>query len=180
MSVADWSDLMAVTVTFVKGVSPAEVVRRLGRDPTSGENLLHEDVWELPGAGAELQLAVQVDEIDGVTVIIEPNGWLLTTPEYAEAVSGGAEAVSVYWNVNAVMQFLLARDGRIVRRFDPLLYDQPGEGQPLPEESQLPFGDPELCRDAAIELAERTAGVHLTREWLLTQRHPTWSGFALP
>ena len=180
MSAPDWSDLMAVTVTFVRGVAPVDVVRRLGRDPSAAGDLLHEQVWELQGAGAELQLAVQVDEIDGVTVIIEPNGWLLTTAQHAEAVSRGAEAVSVFWNINAVMQFLLARDGRIVRRFDPLLYDQPGEGRPLPEESQLPFGDPEHCRDAAIELAERLAGVHLTRDWLLNHRHPTWSGFAMP
>jgi hypothetical protein len=180
LSPSDWSDLMAVTVTFVKGVSPAEAVRRLRRDPASAENLLHEEVWELQGAGAELQLGIQVDELNDLTVIIEPNGWLLTTPEYAEAVSQGAEAVSVYWNVNAVMQFVLARDGRIVRRFDPLLYDQPGDGEPLPEEPQLPFGDPEHCRVAAIELAERIAGVHLTRDWLLAQRHPTYGGFPPP
>lgn len=87
LSPSDWSDLTAVTVAFVKGVAPAEVVRRMGRDPAAAEDLLHEEVWELQGGGAELQLAVQVDQLDGVTVTIEPNGWLLTTAQYAEAVS---------------------------------------------------------------------------------------------
>jgi hypothetical protein len=171
---------MAVTVTFVKGVAPDEVVRRLGRDPSSGESLLHEQVWERQGQGGELQLSVQVDQVEDVTVIIEPNGWLLTAPQVAQAVSAGAETVSVYWNVNAVMQILVARDGHVLRRFDPLLYDQLGEGEPLPEEAALPFGDPERCRDAAIELAEQLAGIQLTRDWLLSERHPTWEGFPPP
>lgn len=177
---ADWTDLMALTVTFVRGVSPDAVVRRLGADPSAGVEMLHHEVWEAQGSGAEFQLGVQVDQVDGWTVVVEPNGWLLTAQGTAESVSAGGELVSVFWNVNALTQFIVARDTVVVRRFDPLLYDQPSIGEPLPEEAGLPFGQPGESRAAAVELAEQLTGVRLTKGWLLNQPHPSWTGFPIP
>jgi len=171
---------MAVTVTFVRGVSPDEVIRRLGANPSAGTEMLHSDVWETQGQGYEFHLGVQVDVVDAWTVIVEPNGWMLTSPGTAERVSVGGELVSLYWNVNALMQFIAARDGTLIRRFDPLLYKQQSIGRPLPEEADLPFGHPGDPRGAAIQLAERLTGVRLTRDWLLNDRHPTWTGFPMP
>ena len=177
---ADWTDLMAVTVTFARGVSPEEVVRRLGADPSAGVDMLHHEVLEAQGEGYDFRLGVQVDQVDGWTVVVEPNGWLLTVPDTAESVSASGELVSVFWNVNALTQFIVAKDGMIIRRFDPLLYEQPTTGEPLPEEAGLPVGHPGEPRLAAVELAERLTGVRLTRDWLLNQPHPTWTGFSTP
>ena len=171
---------MAVTVTFVRDVRSEELVLRLGADPSAGVEMLHHEVWEAQGQGYDFRLGVQVDQMDGWTVVVEPNGWLLTVPATAELVSAGGELVSVFWNVNASTLFTVAKGGVIIRRFDPLLYDQPSIGDPLPEEAGLPFGHPGEPRVAAVELAERLTGVRLTRDWLVNQPHPTWMGFPIP
>lgn len=69
-------------------------------------------------------------------IAVEPNGYLASLPEHLENIACGGDAVSVFWNVNAVMRVLVMRGGVVVRDFDPLLY----EGGPrLPEELGLAF-----------------------------------------
>jgi hypothetical protein len=53
--------------------------------------------------GAEA--VVQARELAGWLVFVEPGGWLTTDHALLAAVSAGGEAVSVFWNVNADMQF---------------------------------------------------------------------------
>jgi hypothetical protein len=110
---------------------------------------------------------VLVDRLGGWWILVAPNGYELSLPGAAAGASRVGRLVSVFWNVNAVMQFVVAEAGRIKRRFDPLLTDD-SEGETLAEEAGLPFGDPEApLRAAALALAERLTGVALSEAWLL-------------
>jgi uncharacterized protein DUF6461 len=123
---------------------------------------------------------VQIDEIDSWTVLIEPNGWVTAFGDALSRLSEGGRAANVLWNVNANMRFGWAVDGRLLRLFDPLLYDAEGA---LPEEAGLPFGHPGSPRGAALALMTRLTGVVIDPAWLLDRARPTfvvplagWSG----
>ena len=173
-----WEMIDAVTVTAVSGLGAREVVSRLGGDPRSGFALRFREVWaDHPYDG--VHLAAQIDELEGQTTVVEPNGWLMSTDSVAAEVSRGSSLISVYWNVNSLMRVVVAVDGRIVRGFDPLLYDHPSLGDPLPEEHDLAFGVPGACRLATITLLQRLSGLTWTTEWLLELPHPTWYGLRI-
>jgi hypothetical protein len=117
-------------------------------------------------------LLAQVDEIDGWTAIVEPVGWAAAQGEVVSELSQGGVAVNVCWNVNAVMSATYARDGRLVREFDPLLYR--ADGAALAEEAGLPFGEPGApLRAACLAFLERLTGVRIEREWLLDRPRRT-------
>ena len=116
-------------------------------------------------------VVAQIDHLPGWDVIIEPNGWAASMPETLARLSARGTAVSVFWNVNAVIAFSLARDGSIVRSFDGLLYNDPGV--PLPEEAGLPWGI-EAPRASVLAVMERLTGVQIEREWLLRTTRLTW------
>jgi Family of unknown function (DUF6461) len=107
---------------------------------------------------------VQVDALDDWTMLVEPNGWVASTPETLADLSLGGTAINVFWNVNAAMQFGLARDGALVRLFDPLLYEDSREA--LPEERELEWGVGHP-RASALALVERLTGIRIDRDWLL-------------
>jgi len=117
------------------------------------------------------KIVIAVDELGDWTVIVEPNGYLTSFPRTLEALSDGGRAGNVYWNVNAVMSFGWAVDGRLVRQFDPLLYDSEGA---LPEERDLPFGRPGAPQAAALALLERLTGTRVDRDWLLERARPAY------
>ncbi|MEA2631369.1 MAG: hypothetical protein QOE66_1588 [Chloroflexota bacterium] len=114
---------------------------------------------------------VQTDSIDGWAALIEPNGWAASMPEALVRLAAFGEAVNVFWNVNAVMSFSLARDGALVRTFDPLLYDD--TDGPLPDETELPWGV-DLPRASALALVERLTHVRIDAAWLLERPRETF------
>lgn len=114
----------------------------------------------------------QTDGLGSCSVILEPNGWATSLPELLARLSARGQAVNVFWNVNAVMSFGLARNGAVVRQFDPLLYDDGGD--PLPEELDLPFGEPGRVMAASLVLLTRLTGVRVERAWLLDRRRTTY------
>jgi hypothetical protein len=114
---------------------------------------------------------VQTDSIDHWAALVEPNGWAASMPEVVARLSEQGEAVNAFWNVNAVMSFTLARDGGVVRTFDPLLYD--ALDGPLPEETDLPWGVGRP-RASALALMERLTGVRIGRDWLLERPRETF------
>ena len=116
---------------------------------------------------------VQVDLLADWTAILEPNGFLTSLPKIVGNLSEAGLAVSVFWNVNAVMSFTLAERGAIRRQFDPLLYD-PGDS-PLSDEDGLPFGHPGRPRAAAVALMSRVSGIELDRRWMLEMPHPKYT-----
>lgn len=115
---------------------------------------------------------VQTDVLGTWSVILEPNGWITSLPEVLARLSARGQAVSVFWNVNAVMSFGVARHGAIERQFDPLLYD--ADEQRLPEELDLPFGEPGRVRAASLALLTRLTGVLVEPAWLMELRRPTF------
>jgi hypothetical protein len=170
-----WQEIDDITLTLVRDRTRTELATRLGLDASAGKLRRFWEVWGgVPYDG--IHLALQVDELPGQGVIIEPTGWVLTTDHIAERLSVGTSLVSVYWNTNSLMQVTVARAGQIIRRFDPLLYDQPAIGEPLPEERDLPFGKPGDCTRAAVALQERLTGVVVDAAWLLDRSRTTWYG----
>jgi Family of unknown function (DUF6461) len=111
-----------------------------------------------------------IDRLGEWTVAIQPVGYGTSLPEEVARLSAGGEAATVYWNVNAVMSASFARDGALLRTFDPLLYDAAGA---LDEERGLPFGV-EHARSAALAFMARVTGVVIERDWLLTPRRPAY------
>jgi hypothetical protein len=150
------------------------VIAELPRPLTFGEaqdeaTKLDDFAW-----GSEL---LQADQVLDWAVFVEPWGWATSLSEIVAGTSKGGSAISVFWNVNAVMRVVVARDGQVVREFDPLIYDD--GGAPMPEEVGLPFGEVGPSRGAALVVAERLTGVALTKNWLLERRRPTYR-IALP
>jgi hypothetical protein len=106
-------------------------------------------------------------------LVIEPNGYLASNEKVLLAIARGGDAVSVFWNVNAVMQVMVVKAGKVVRTFDPLLGD--GEGSPLPEEDGLPFGTDDESQPASLEFLRRMTGVVANEELVLKSSRPTYT-----
>lgn len=106
---------MAATVTFVAGKSGSEVLRDFGADesaPTPIEEFYDRD-------DHNIDPWVCVLDVPGGAVAVEFNGWQGTEFPVLRALSSpGNLAASMYWNVNAVRRFSLARDGEVLSRFE--------------------------------------------------------------
>ena len=53
---------------------------------------------------------VQTDTLEGWTVFVEPNGWATSDTDVLARLSKQGRAVNVFWNVNAVMSFAVAKE----------------------------------------------------------------------
>jgi hypothetical protein len=162
----------ALSITLARPVRP-DPISILRPSEALGDLTIQQTLdrsLEIGGYGWRSVVAA-VDELDGWTVLIEPNGFVGPLPGTLKALSAGGRAASAFWNVNAVMSFSWAIDGQVIRQFDPLLYDADGR---LPEEEGLPFGHPGEPRIAAMTLLDRLTGVHIERTWLLDRVRPTF------
>ncbi|MEA2675378.1 MAG: hypothetical protein QOI92_2570 [Chloroflexota bacterium] len=163
----------AYCVSVAIGAGVADVVAAFACDLGSRCLATFDQQWDLAtpypeGGGND---TVSIDEVPGAVICAELNGWAGVSDERASLLSRRGRYVSVYRNVNAVMQVLFADAGDVVRSFDPLLYDPEGA---ISEEQGLPFGHPGSPGMAQFVLMERLTGVRLTREWLLDTPHPTY------
>jgi hypothetical protein len=130
-----------------------------------------EDMWQADADDLEPML---VGRIGPWLTLLAYNGFLLSVPEVAADVSRVGRVVVIHQSVNADMAFVLAEGGEVLRHFDPLL-DGPGEGDgdPLPEEAGLPFGDAGApIWPTAFVLLERVTGQRITQEWLTDDDRP--------
>jgi hypothetical protein len=171
----EWADdIMAVTITFVRGLGLRHVGDLIGvRWSTERTATFHDAQWQQVDSAAPVLQAAQFGDW---LILIEPNGFLTTTSATAAALSAGGMAVSVFWNVNRLMNVVVAHDGEVVRRFDPLLFASTAQGEPLPEEAGLVFGEVEPSPlIAALELAERLTGVRVQKTWLFDEPRRTWT-----
>lgn len=170
-------DIVAVTITFVRGLELREVGDLLGFQwSTEREATFGDAEWQHVYATGTYP--VQVADLDGWVVLVEPNGYLASIPATLVSLSRAGTAISVFWNVNAVMRFLAAWDGVLVRSFDPLLFEVDQKGDPLPQEEGLLFGwDGTDTRQQALalELTERLTGIRIDKYWLLEVARRTWS-----
>jgi hypothetical protein len=169
-----WIDRVdALTLTLIQGAGLREVGEALGFDWSSERLVTFDDAFEdLDPEGWDYP--VQVGELDGWTVVVEPNGFLLADEEKLAALSSDGAAVSAFRNINAQSRFILARRGGIVRSFDPVIPDYEPDGEPLPEESGLSFGADGDPTPASLVLLERVTGVPIEEDWLLDRPRRTW------
>ncbi len=165
--------LEALSITLVRPDDERAIAELRPRsrlpDPATVSGALHAQL-DMPDF-AWGSVLVQTDSLEGWATLIEPNGWAATLPGVIERLSQTGVALSVFWNVNAVMSFAYARGGVIVRTFDPLLYDA-GDTS-LPEEADLSWGT-DSPRASALSLMERLSGVRIEQGWLLDRSRPTF------
>lgn len=158
---ADEGGVMAVCVCVVSGIDADAALDLLRGVGPESRNLGFYEAWEHWSPDAT---PLQIDHLDGALVLIEPNGWKCTDENVLVHLSAHGTATSVYWNVNALMRFVFAERGAVIRSFDPLLYDSTGA---LSEEADLRFGMPGQALASALLLLERlTGGVRVTADWL--------------
>lgn len=165
-------DVEAATITIVRGLDVDDLDSVLRFVPASGRSATFEEALFLQDVHA---WPVQVEGLPDGLVVVEPNGFLTTIRETAQALSRRGSSTSVFWNVNAVMKFQLAEQGKMTRLFDPLFrYEDAGTGAPLREEQGLFASSDEDPRGAALELLRRLTGVGVTHDWLLSPTRRTW------
>jgi hypothetical protein len=157
--------LEAYSFTAVVGVESAEVIRRLGADPsTSTWRTFEECFWMANGP----QWA-QVEAVKGGVLIAENNGW--RAEELVEKLSVGGRVACFFRNVSAVMRFVYAVDGAVLADFDPLLDSRPAAHREPAAVTRamegLTFG---LfgAEPSAMTLLQRLSGVTVKRGWLAT------------
>jgi uncharacterized protein DUF6461 len=141
----DWvEDYGAVCVSMVRGVAPAKAVEELtaGRAKAFANREDAED-W-VAGSADDGSYWIGAGQVGQWTFVWEDNGFQGSLDRTAARLSAGSVFVSAYWNVNAVEAFTYARDGQVVRQFDPVL-DPPGggSGDALPAETRLDWEDAE-------------------------------------
>ena len=169
-----WTEeLEAFCLTLAVGAQRAEVERAFKIVPESRKLTTVAQYWETFGQDSQGgNDTVQIDTISGSIVAFESNGW--TGADHYELKTFSLIKcrvyVSIFRNINASTSFVLARDGQLVRQFDPLLYEADGA---VVEENAYAWGL-EHPIPSAFVLAEKLTGVSVTRDWLLGQAHPTY------
>ncbi|WP_329179657.1 DUF6461 domain-containing protein [Streptomyces decoyicus] len=169
----------AYCLTLVRGLTPEEVLRRIGARGelriTGVEELAAPayDAWdEYDGE----RMFVGVTSVGDWALMMEYNGYLGVTDEVSVPLSRGTRLVSHFRNVNALDHFDWIEDGDIRVTFEPLFANQRHGSAPdsLVEEMRgagFDLGDSgdrsyELHTEAAFALAERLTGVRLSTEVL--------------
>ncbi|RZS39062.1 hypothetical protein EV193_104273 [Herbihabitans rhizosphaerae] len=162
----------ALCVTVVESASAEDVLRRMGADVGTFDRRDAEETFDLAGSYQDLRQTAMAGEIDGKVLVVEPNGFQCTRPEVQRALTeDGGSSLTVFWNVNAVAEIVLARDGRMVWSFDPLFYPDDVRGPDTDGAHRaadgLPLGENGLY-GARLALLEKETGIRLTVEWLTT------------
>jgi hypothetical protein len=172
-----WADQAteATLAVVASSLRADEFLGRLGATDAQGAMTL-DSALELQGrlyddGSFDKRAVFQAEKLTGESgdwwATVEPNGFRARSELGLLALAAGSEAVSFFWNVNAVMAVLRMRDGRVAAAFDPLLDtdEVPEEGRDLPFE-QHP-------RAASIALVERWTGVSIQEEWFAGSK-PTY------
>ncbi len=160
------------TVCLVSVVSPREALALAAPDARADPALVRDlRGWDpYPYGDNEVTWMLASPVTADWTLLVEPNGFRCSQIEPMSRLSGdGRLAVSVYRNVNALSRFTIARDGAVIRAFEPLFTpDTSTDGAPLPEEAGIAFPgeDEDDLRPMGSSLAvtERLTGIRLTAE----------------
>jgi hypothetical protein len=166
----------AFTLTIVRGIDADTVIARLlGDHPETFATFDDAIEWSMSSDEYD-RVPVTVGQIGSDVVVWEENGFYLSLRQCAEQVSVGGQLTSVFVNVNGVMNFVHAVDGKVVRTFDPGF--RTGElagytdGDPLPEELGVQWPTPDIEEydvdpvNAALQVQAAIYGTPApTREW---------------
>ncbi|MGW6742590.1 DUF6461 domain-containing protein [Streptomyces sp. NPDC055025] len=171
----DFPDIAeAFCFTLVRGLSPAELMSRLGGRPEAplrGIAAAVDATFARYDLGKEDRQLVAMTTVGTWTLLIEPNGYLGVTEEQALPASAGTSWISHFTNINAVGTFLWAEDRVLRLCFDPMFPEDRWGTEPdelLDVMRQIGFHleaeDPEtdFSPQAAFALAEHLTGIAIT------------------
>lgn len=120
-----------------------------------------------------------VEGVDEAVIVAEhSDGVVLFTlfgylpQEQVQVLSRGGLAASYSNTVEGDDHILVARDGKVVRSFNPFLGEDYVKSDPLPEEKGLDLEDDTWA--ASWTLLERLTKIHITEEWLFGEDHPAY------
>ena len=166
-------------VSLVLGAEPGEAVR----------SLCPPDLLTFPSSAAAtawVRDSVAFDrtwlatgKVGDWTFVWEDNGFQGADLDRAKSLATETTFVSMFWNVNSLMSFTLARHGQIVRQFDPLFHDDdpspvPAVGQPLLDEAGLDWEtEPRL---SGLTLLSRLTGTEPANPAWLNRAEVTFWG----
>ncbi|MGW5154894.1 DUF6461 domain-containing protein [Nonomuraea wenchangensis] len=121
-------------VSFVRDLSPEEVLRRFGVDEeTLEEGVAFGEVDLRSGESMRADAAgyIGAARVGDWTVVIEPGGWLMAVVDTIYArVSQGTEVVSVCCHEYASDTFAYIVDGTLVVSFDPMYPEERSGSDP--------------------------------------------------
>jgi hypothetical protein len=162
------------TVTFLRGLSAAEVLRTLGRVRKEIGSLDLAQSWEaasdfIDSDTGEMPPVVTIAERDGGVVVL--SNLTLRAVDRVRALSRRGVAANYISSDTVDETIVVARRGRVVRNFDPLIDFTYDDSSPLREEKGLDFEHD--TSPAAWQLLERLTSISVTRDWLYAP-HPTY------
>lgn len=162
-SFEDAADLFAQAycLTLVRGLDVEETFARLGADlattTTTGFCDLVGSAYEDGGGGLDRQLAGAV-QLDGWTLVLEPNGYACTGKRRMRKVSRRTTTVTLYRHLDAAQELSINADGKRLFTLDLV---------PCPAASGSPGGT------GGAVLVEHYTGVRLTADLLGRLRYRT-------
>ncbi|MBE1532135.1 DUF6461 domain-containing protein [Actinomadura algeriensis] len=172
-------------VSFFRGLTPTDVLRRFTASDEPGEEVAFEQLWDIGGEPAmEAEGGhIGVVQANGWSVAVELGGWTAVLSDYAADLSRGSEMVAICRHDYAQDGFVYAVDGELVTGFVPPL---PSNGwgsdpnrldhalrklgvptEPVGDEWKAEFGRLHPFKTArSFALAAEITGVHFTRDFL--------------
>jgi hypothetical protein len=172
----------AYCLTLARGLTPAEFLRRIGSHSEwqlQGIDALFEpsmNIWsEYPAKGLFIGVTTIPGDDGDWALGVEINGYLGVTPEVMMPLSVGTRIVTHSRDIEAVDRFYWVEDGDVRLAFTPLsaCYREgstPDAVVDLMREVGFDVSEADAEADhpteAALALAERLTGVHLTPEFL--------------
>lgn len=172
----------AYCLTLAKGLAPTEFLRRIGSRPERqlhGIDALFEpsmDIWsEYPEKGLFIAVTTVPGHDGDWALGVEINGYLGVTPEVIIPLSAGTQVVAHSRDIEAVDRFYWVEDSDIRLTFTPFsaCYREgstPDAAVGPMREVGFDVSEDDVEADhpteAALALAERLTGVHLTPELL--------------
>lgn len=169
---------VAYCFSYLRGVSADEALSRFGvtsRRLTLTLDELEERAYEEMGPDCSYSYPGAL-ELDGWTLLVEPNGWVGTSG-VGERASTGSELITHFVNVNSVSRFGWVVDGDLRVGFEMLLPQDREGSRPDALVNQMraagfdPDGDDDtevddLWQEAGFALAADLTGVELTAQLL--------------
>jgi hypothetical protein len=107
------------------------------------------------------------------TLIVNELGYRATLHRRLRRLSAHGYAYVMFEDVNFDTSYQVAQHGKILREFDPFLYDRPWIGHPSKAERHIRFNDRRDWHTMAkcMLLTYRLSGIRLTPKAVSSQRH---------
>lgn len=171
---------VAYCFSYLRGISADEALTRFGvgsRRRALSLDDLEERALEVADGSDWAFTYLGALELDGWTLLVEPNGFLGVS-EVGEEASRGTEMIAHFVNVNAVSRFVWIQDGDVRVVFE-MMFPQDREGSEPdalvdlmraagfdPNRSDDDETPDDLCFEAGFALAANLTGVELTAKLL--------------